>query len=29
MCSYMTITTVKFVYKDHPWDPKIVAVVDK
>jgi hypothetical protein len=22
-------TTVKLVYNDHPWDPKIVAVVDR
>jgi hypothetical protein len=21
--------TVKFVYEDHPWNPKIVAVVDR
>jgi hypothetical protein len=23
------ITTVKLLYNDHPWDPKIVAVVDR
>ncbi len=23
------LNTVKLVYNDHPWDPKIVAVVDR
>ena len=25
----MKLSTVKPVYNDHPWDPKIVAVVDR
>ncbi len=29
MISYTFEDTFKPVYNDHPWDPKIVAVVDK
>ena len=28
-CTWQKTYTVKPVYNDHPWDPKIVAVVDR